>query len=257
MKEIELGKHKVTLYDAIDEMPMKRFHWFNKMMLVDSGVGSDLSDFDKHLIKARAFIAEKKNEQAMIELDNLRQNYFLIIQSVSPKMMSFSALIKSIDGQEYEDLSENGLQAVVEKLGDVPIKALHQALDEVKKKIDEDLRLFFPSIFEDAETKQYYDILKKRTILALDEIIHGEDDETRKQIEKLTTELITFQPAKTFQGSESLEITYEKNYSKICHLISHYINNDPKEFSVTEFYTAFEYVQEYMKAKAKSFKTKK
>lgn len=49
MKECIINKHNVVLYDSIDELPMLRFHKYNKMLLVDAGVGSDLSDFDRHI----------------------------------------------------------------------------------------------------------------------------------------------------------------------------------------------------------------
>ena len=46
MRKIVLAKHKVELYDSIDELPIVRFHKYNKMLLIDAGVGSDLSDWD-------------------------------------------------------------------------------------------------------------------------------------------------------------------------------------------------------------------
>lgn len=51
MRKIVLAKHKVELYDSIDELPIVRFHKYNKMLLIDAGVGSDLSDWDAHMEK--------------------------------------------------------------------------------------------------------------------------------------------------------------------------------------------------------------
>ena len=52
MKTVKIGEYTVEIYDAIDELPMLRFHKYNKMLLVDAGIGSDLQDFDTHIEKA-------------------------------------------------------------------------------------------------------------------------------------------------------------------------------------------------------------
>ena len=55
MKTAKIGGHEVELYDGIDTLPVLRFHAFNKMMLIDSGIGSDLSDFDAHAERVDGF----------------------------------------------------------------------------------------------------------------------------------------------------------------------------------------------------------
>lgn len=46
MKNVPIKGMNVELYDSIEDLPIMRFHKYNKMLLVDAGVGSDLSDFD-------------------------------------------------------------------------------------------------------------------------------------------------------------------------------------------------------------------
>ena len=41
MKTTKIGERAVVLYDSIDELPILRFHAYNKMLLIDAGVGSD------------------------------------------------------------------------------------------------------------------------------------------------------------------------------------------------------------------------
>ena len=48
MKELKLAGHKVRLYDSIEELPICRFHAYNRMLLIDAGIGSDINDFDAH-----------------------------------------------------------------------------------------------------------------------------------------------------------------------------------------------------------------
>ena len=52
MKTVKIGERTVEIYDAIDELPMLRFHKYNKMLLVDAGIGSYLQDFETHIEKA-------------------------------------------------------------------------------------------------------------------------------------------------------------------------------------------------------------
>ena len=42
MRKVTLSGHVVEIYDAIDELPMRRFHRYNKMVLVDAGIGSEI-----------------------------------------------------------------------------------------------------------------------------------------------------------------------------------------------------------------------
>nr|DAR71106.1 MAG TPA: hypothetical protein [Caudoviricetes sp.] len=134
MKTVKIGEYTVEIYDAIDELPMLRFHKYNKMLLVDAGIGSDLQDFDTHIEKAMRYARSKTPELAAIELDNMRQNVYFIQSGLSPKCLAFAVLVKSIDGTPYNDLSDDGLQKVVDMFGDVPIKELTAQMEAVKKK---------------------------------------------------------------------------------------------------------------------------
>ena len=78
MKTVKIGEYTVEIYDAIDELPMLRFHKYNKMLLVDAGIGSDLQDFDTHIEKAMRYARSKTPELTAIELDNMRQNVYFI-----------------------------------------------------------------------------------------------------------------------------------------------------------------------------------
>lgn len=49
MKNVQIKGMNVELYDSIEDLPIMRFHKYNKMLLVDAGVGSDLSDLDRHI----------------------------------------------------------------------------------------------------------------------------------------------------------------------------------------------------------------
>ena len=248
MKTTKIGKYTVEIYDAIDELPMLRFHKYNKMLLVDAGIGSDLSDFDTHIEKAMRYSRSKTPELAAKELENMRQNVYLIQSGISPRHLAFAVLVKSIDGEPCNDLSDDGLQKIVDKFGDVPVNELTAQMEAVKKKIDEELQLYFPRLFDDAAVKEYYDELRRRTMLMLDAIIEGDTEDKRREI---ATMLITYNRPQSFSGSDSMEIQYDKQFENMCLLIAQHLHVDAKKYTVLEYYNAFEYIKQSLKPKGK------
>lgn len=121
------------MYDAIDELPIKRFHKFNKMLLIDAGIGSDLADFDTHLQRAIIYAGSKTPQMAITELNNLRQNVWMIQTELSPKHLAFATLVKKIDGVEYEDISDDALKKIIEIFADVPVKEITAPIEVAKK----------------------------------------------------------------------------------------------------------------------------
>jgi len=244
MVKVKIGKHEVEMYDAIDELPIVRFHKYQKLLLVDAGVGSDIAGFDQKLEKAKRFIASEKPEQAIQELENLRQGVFMIQNETSPKHKSFAALVTKVDGKEF-GITDAELDEITAILNDVPVRELADQLDSVKKKIDTELMLYFPRLFNDADVKEYYDLLKKRTLEVLKGIVEGLKEPMQSEaVEKLTTMLITYSNPKMFSGPESVEIQFDRQFENLCLVLSEQLHVKPKEYSVMEFYNAFDFVQE-------------
>lgn len=256
MRTTKIGKYNVEMYDAIEELPMQRFHKYNKMLLIDAGIGSDLADFDRHIEKAVVYARSKTPELAATELDNMRQNVYFIQTGLSPRHLAFAVLIKSIDGKECNDLSDDGLQKIVDMFADVPVKDIAAEFSEVKKKIDDELQTYFPRLFDDASIKEYFDELRRRTLVVLDSIINGETDEKKTEIERITTELLIYNKPQIFSGTDNVEIAFDKQFEKMCLLLSQHLNVNPKKYTVMEYYNAYEYIKEMMKERAKAGKRK-
>lgn len=256
MKEVKLNGHKVDLYNSIEELPMVRFHKYNKCLLVDAGIGSDLSAFDGHIERVVRYIRSDKREEAAKELENLRQNIYMVIEEMSPNHLAFACLVARIDGKEQDDISDDGLQRIMKLLGGAPMKDITANAEAVKKKIDDELSLYFPQIFDDSSTKEYYDILKQRTVAMLDEIINGETSERQQRIEKLTDELITYSKPRTFTGAGSAEIAYDKQFEDMCIIISKNLHTDPKKYNVLEYYNAYLFISKQEKERKRQNKAR-
>lgn len=247
MKTTKIGNLEVELYDAIDELPIARFHAYNKALLIDAGIGSDLADWDTHIEKTIRFIRVGKPDLAEKELDNLRQNVYFVQTDMSPRYLAFCALVRKVNGTEYNDLSPDGLAKVLELFKDTPNGELTAQLEAVKKKIDEELQLYFPKSFDDATVKEYYDQLKQRTLLMLDAIIQGDESDKRAEIDDITTLLLTYTKPQSFSGSDSMEIQYDKQFENMCLMLSQHLHVNPKTFTVLEYYNAFEYIKQTTK----------
>ena len=248
MKTTKIGERAVVLYDSIDELPILRFHAYNKMLLIDAGVGSDLNDWDAHIEKAIRFIRKEKPDLAEKELDNLRQNVYFVQSAISPKYLAFACLVKSVDGTEYNDMTADGLQKVLDLFADTPTPELTAQLEAVKKKIDEELQMYFPRMFDDATIKEYYDELRNRTMLMLDAIINGDTEDKRAEIDKITTMLLLYNRPVVFSGSDNMEIQYDKQFENMCLTISQHLHvPEPKKYTVLEYYNAFERIKELLK----------
>lgn len=136
MKRINLRGIVLEMYDSIDEMPITRFQEYNRFLLIDSGIGSDVESISKHIAKVNRFIDQDQKENAKQELNNYFQNLLFVIEHTSPEMSAFCALIASVNGHPYNDLSEEGVQRLKSRLSKkgLTIGKVRQFLNEIKKK---------------------------------------------------------------------------------------------------------------------------
>lgn len=236
----DIAGHKVEIYESIGDLPIKRFHLFNKYMLVDAGIGSDLNDINDHISKIYKFI-DSDTKKAKLELNNLRQSLYMITEQINIKHLSFITLVHSINGKKVLDLSDDNIKKIHKQLSNTKTSYLNQIIDSVKKKLDSELSLYFPGQFDDAKMKEYYDRLKRKTLLQLDAIIRENDNKAK--IEEIDDFLLTLAKPKIFSGKESAEIKYDKQFEKMCLYIQQETLSDPDKMTVLQFYNAFEYIK--------------
>ena len=135
MKVIDTGKHVIKLYDSVDELPIGAYQRYNKFLLIDAGIGSSVDDFDAHIVKLAKLIGNNEREKAIQELQNMRQNLFMINSKVSPKYLAFAALVYSIDGKKIEAVSDDDYGELLTKIQEMPHSLLTKTLDWLKKKL--------------------------------------------------------------------------------------------------------------------------
>lgn len=251
MKTITIKNKEIKLYDSIDEMPIVNFQKYNKYILIDSGIGSDLDSIDSHLIRLSKLI-KTDMVKAQQELQNMRQNMHMVVSNISPQYLAFAALIHSVDGKEVKDLSEDNLKKILDDIRDVKHSVIVDILVWLKKKLQEELELYFPNDFDSAKEKETYDRLKRRTILVLKQIV--DDTDYSEQINEIDSYSFSLYKPKPFYGKSSVEIAYDKQYENSCLLISKQTGVDAKKMTVLQYFNALELIKKESEAKLKAYK---
>lgn len=252
MKSLLINKKIVRVYDSIDEMPIVNFQKYNKYLLIDSGIGSDADDIDAHIVKIAKYIKSNNNKKALQELQNMRQNIYMVNSEISPKYLAFAALIHSVDGKEVNDLSDDGLKKLLQDLKEVKHSKIVDFLLWLKKKVTNELEIYFPGDFVNPKEKEAYDKLKARTLLVLDSVIN--DTDNSEQIDAIDMIMLNMRTPKTYMGSESVEVKYDKQFESTCLLIAQKTNMDARKMTVLQFYNAIDNIKTQAEAEAKRYK---
>ena len=233
------------MYDSIEELPIVRFQKYNKMLMLDAGLGSDLTALDAHLARVGEFIKAGETDNAAREIDNLRQTLFNVQNGLTPHFMSLIPLMAEVDGEPLTDLSDENIQRVYDTLKDVTMKAYEGAAHEVKKKIEEELKAYFNQGGESAASKEYYELMRRRALLMLDEIGDGRD--RSEEIRAIESQMVRSDKPRVFQGERNAEVLYDKNFVGCCIAIAQNLNMDAKQMTVLEYYRAIEVLEEQQK----------
>lgn len=248
MKTYNIHGKEIKVYDSIDEMPIINFQKYNKYVLLDSGLGSDINAVDAHIVNLARLINTDKSK-AIQELQNMRQSMFLIINELSPKYMAFASLVYSVDGIKVDNLSDDNLKEVLNSIKEVPHSLIQKFLEWLKKKLSTELELYFPSDFSSAKEKEVYDRLKQRTMLILEGIEENKDN--AEAINKIDDYLFSLHKPKSFTGASSVEIQYDKQFETTCMLISQKTGLIAKQMTVLEFYNTLSNIEKQAEAELK------
>lgn len=252
MKTVFIKGKKIQLYDSIDEMPIVNFQKYNKCVLIDSGLGSDIDSIDNHIVDIAKYVKNGDTKNALQELQNMRQTMHMIVSGVSPKNLAFAALIYSIDGVEQKNLSDEHLQEIINELNELPFGLFIDLVEKLKKKLSTELELYFPSEFDSAKEKEAYSKLKSRTLLQLKELIDNND--YAKNIAEIDKFLFSLHRPKSFIGKDSDEIRYDKQFESACMMISQKTGLNAKQMTVLEFYNTLVNIQKQAEIEKKAYK---
>lgn len=134
---LKLGKHKIEFYDSIDLLPFDRFNSFNKYVMLDAELGSDVIAFDQKISKIFQFLGKEMTKEATGELYNLRNTYHNVMNENNVCGLAFACLVRKIDGEKVEDFSFENLGAILEQFSKwgLTIRNVKESVDSLKKNL--------------------------------------------------------------------------------------------------------------------------
>jgi len=134
----KLGKHTVEFYDSIDSLPFDRFNSFNKFVMLDAELGSDVIAFDQKISKIFQFLGKEMTKEATGELYNLRNTYHNIMTENNVRGLAFACLIRKIDDEKIEDYSIENMKSILKKLSGWGLEIGHvkESNDSIKKNLN-------------------------------------------------------------------------------------------------------------------------
>lgn len=237
MIKTTINNHEFVFYDNIEDLPIKQFHKYGKYSLVDGGIGDSIQDIDKHITRVLQFM-EFDVSKAKKELMNLRQSLYMVANEVDFHRKATLCLVKSVDGNDWTDFSDSGIDSLYAMAQDATIREIEDVAEKIRNEIDTALQTYFPKVFNDSSSKNYLDMMRKRALLQVEQMVKGEDH--AEEIRKITEDLFSTSSPHSFSGSESEEIKFDKQFEDMCLVMAKEFGGDIKKYTTMEFYSAFE-----------------
>lgn len=254
MVEKLLGGKRFVFYDSIEDLPISQFHRYSKYVLVGSGIGDSLANIDSHITRVINFM-KVDIKKAHQELLNLRQNIYMVLTEQDVQTKATLCLLKSIDGVEWTDFSDSGLQTLYDMVSGERFADVNDLAKKVREAIDENLSRYFPKIFDDATSKNYCDFLRKRALLQGDAILNNKNHED--EIDALDRQIYGMLNVKSFEGADSEEIRFDKQFEEMCLTMAKEFGGGIKKFTTMEFYSAYEKLDKQYEEQKKQSKKRK
>jgi len=122
----------MELWSDIDTMPHKVFMRFQRYVMIEQGIGSDVQSFDKLFTKTYEYISHNKMQYAYDEVMNMRNLFFnLVEKEQDPKLSAIAVLVKG-----NEDKGEDEIDKYVnDVLKHKSVGEIYKTYFDLKKKL--------------------------------------------------------------------------------------------------------------------------
>jgi len=232
-----IKNYRIELYENIYEMPIENFAQMEKNLIIESGVGSTITDFDTRLQTLAQFVSSGHTEKGMNEINNLRNLFWNITQNITPGTDAYSCFVATINGKEVK-CTESGIKetsGLLKRIGYT--KKMIDQKNSIKKKMDDQLKGCFPNLFDNVNI-ELIGATKRKMIAELDQIINDEDN--GKKIEQENRRVSDCLYSRKFGNHEGEDVQHMKRYTKMCMNIQSTTNINPRKLTVYDFYSLVE-----------------
>lgn len=240
---------KITFYASAKECPIDRYIEFQKYLIIESGIGSSISDVSLRYSKIKAFIEEGKLQDALIENENAFKCVNSALNGVSYMSIAFACLVATMGGEICEDLTEEGLQLVAEKIKTCGLtqQNLEDSIEDVKKKINDELNSFYSDNQINIDLLDYLSKIKKY-ILVVAESYSNLEPENLDDVKHAYNWFLTDGGSKNFRvdDKENCVIQIEKQFHSLCSVMEQNNVVNPEKCTVLQFYGKIYYINKQL-----------
>lgn len=104
MIKIQHQKGHLTLYDSVKDLPIDRYQAFQKYLIQESHIGSDIGAIGLHFQRLDTLLQAGQIPQAQQERQNMHVSFFSILEGLNFQSKAFVCLLKSV---EVEGIAHN------------------------------------------------------------------------------------------------------------------------------------------------------
>lgn len=157
MKTINLPglfkRSQAKFFDSVKELNIERHHEFQKLVLQDVGIGSNMDSVARHFSSIHYLLGNDSKDEAVQETKNLHNNIFYMIDKIDIKSFCLVAFVNSIDEKTVTDFSEAGVRQTIKELSDKGLRRsdVEEILDDIKKNLKKN---FNPIFLIDSEAQE-------------------------------------------------------------------------------------------------------
>lgn len=248
MQEIVLpNKRKLIVYSSIKDLPIKRYAAYQKFNLIDAGLGADMESIAKHMAKLFQYLNNELPKEALIEAKNLYYTFHLIFENEHPSALTFACIVFSINGELQEDFSDDGLQKIVDKLHSLGFtqEELEFNLEFLKKKLSDEINLYFKDVFQEDESLQLFSNIKTKIRTLAKAIQEDNLEDYESVLKKLEKDIAAFDKPGIFDqdNPENTVLKMELYFENLCSLLENNGIQNTKFLSTFEFYSRLSYLK--------------
>lgn len=250
MKIDEIGGHKIERVDSAHELLAPRYMNFNRLVIIDSGIGSDLSALNQHDKMIIEYAKRGDFKKIIQETKNRNLCIQNVMRGLSPSHMAYIQLIHKIDGVLLTDFTDENAIRLVELFGKWGAKSnfFTSVIETLKKKFEAELDQMIPDRHDNPKEKEYY-INRKRRLRLICKSIYDKANAKELELQRINDFLYSLAKPEAYSGNDGFEIKYMRNYEDMSFILSQHTGTNPKSMTIIEYLKAWGVVVKQQKPK--------
>ena len=136
---------EIEMYEELDDLPIIRKQKHDFYTMLDLAVGSSKESVAHRVSRASQYFQMGEQEAGLTELANVQLGLSMLEQGAPPDGLAFAVMVKSINGNPCNDITERGLMLTLHQLNDLGLthKKAIEIIEASKKKSKRKWMSFF------------------------------------------------------------------------------------------------------------------